>query len=93
MHVLMHASHLFACWYKTKRRARAFTSEEVEHHALRCSLELNMLAENHRQLHLMSAQMKRTQDDLHELERMLAGTEEADMGARALRLGGRRWGL
>ena len=37
--------------------------------------------------------MKRTQDDLHELERMLAGTEKADMGARALRLGGRRWGL
>jgi hypothetical protein len=92
MHVLMHASHLFSCWYQTKRRTRAFANEEIEHQALRCSLELNMLAENHRQLHLMSAQMKRTQDDLHELERMLAGTEEADMGAR-LRAGSRRWGV
>jgi hypothetical protein len=73
--VLMHASHLFSCWYETQRRARAFASEEVEHQALRCSLELNMLAENHRQLHLMRAQMKRTQDDLYELERMLASTD------------------
>ena len=78
MNVVMHASHLFSCWYETKRRARAFPSEEIEHHALRCSLELAMLAENQRQLHLMDAQMKRTQDDLHELERMLAGTEESD---------------
>ena len=76
MHVLMHASHLFSCWYETQRRAGAFASEEVEHQALRCSLELNMLAENHRQLHLMQAQMRRTQDDLYELERMLAGTDE-----------------
>jgi hypothetical protein len=72
----MHASHLFSCWYETQRRAGAFPSEEIEHQALRCSLELNMLAENHRQLHLMQAQMKRTQDDLYELERMLAGTDE-----------------
>jgi hypothetical protein len=71
----MHASHLFSCWYETKRRGGAFASEEVEHQALRCSLELNILAENHRQLHLLQPQMKRTQDDLYELERMLAGSE------------------
>jgi hypothetical protein len=75
MHVLMHASHLFSCWYETKRRAGAFANEEIEHQALRCSLELNMLAENHRQLHLMQAQMKRTQDDFYELERMLVDSE------------------
>jgi hypothetical protein len=75
MHVLTHASHLFSCWYETKRRAGAFASEEVEHQALRCSLELNILAENHRQLHLLQAQMKRTQDDLYELERMLVDSE------------------
>jgi hypothetical protein len=75
MHVLMHASHLFSCWYEAKRRARAFASEEIEHQALRGSLELNILAENHSQLHLMHAQMKRTQHDLHELECMLAGNE------------------
>jgi hypothetical protein len=72
----MHASHLFSCWYETQRRAGAFASEEVEHQALRCSLELNLLAENHRQLHLMLAQMKRTQADLYELERMLAGNDD-----------------
>ena len=63
--------------YQSKRSARAFANEEIEHQALLCSLELNILAENHAQLHLMDSQMKRTQDDLHELERMLAGIEEA----------------
>jgi hypothetical protein len=77
MHVLMHASHLFSRWYQSKRRARAFANEEIEHQALLCSLELNMLAQNHTQLHLMDVQMKRTQDDLYELERMIAGIEEA----------------
>jgi hypothetical protein len=38
-------------------------------------LEVNILAENHRQLHLLQAQMKRTQDDLYELERMLVDSE------------------
>jgi hypothetical protein len=75
MHVLMHVSHLFSCWYETNRRAGAFANEEIEHRSLRCSLEPDMLAENHRQLHLMQAQMKRTQDDLYELERMLASTD------------------
>jgi hypothetical protein len=76
MHVLMHASQLFSSWYQSKRSARAFANEEIEHQALLCSLELKMLAENHTHLHLMEAQMKRTQVDLHELERMLAASIE-----------------
>jgi|tagenome__1003787_1003787.scaffolds.fasta_scaffold20960960_5 hypothetical protein len=84
----MNASKLFSCWYETKRRAHAFATEEVEYQALRCSLELNILAENHAQLHLMRPQLNQMRDDLQELERMLARSEHADIGAASVSMSG-----